>query len=183
MSESKELTELTEKMFAIAINSLHESRKMLLSFAGAMKVIRDQKLYQQRQYDSFDAFCVSPEISLNPKTVEMYISLYSYWIEDKKKKMDEMAGIEMNKLVLLRKVAKPEKYFHDAKTLSFNEFRKVIQKEEFKLDPEEEETSEYSKKHHDCPFHIDGNCSQGVAIESLLEDNNPKKKNKDSGLL
>jgi len=185
----KSFQDLAEKTWNVAINSLHLTRKNMLAFAGAMKLIRDKELFTHRSYDNFEQACCSPELSISPKTVNNYIAIYEYWIEKQKIKMDELAGIEYNKLLLLKKVKKPIEFFEEAKTLAYKDFKKVILEKEFKLEPDESsEINNYIKKNSPCPFWTGESCTQGVPMEPKGPDGKKAgkksgKKKKDDGLI
>lgn len=176
VKQSKSFKELAVKTWDVAVNCLFLSRKNLMAFAGAMKLIRDKELYTYRDYSSFEEACCSPEISIKPKTIKNYIAIYEYWIEKQKKKMDELAGIEYNKLLLLRKVKNPEKYYHEARTLGYSDFRKVIMQKEFKLQPDDEQDmKDHFKRKHPCPHWTGEKCLQGIPVDEPKAPGKGKK--------
>ena len=151
VKRSKGREDQASKMYDLALTGIQASRKGVLHFAAAMQNIRDNELWLELNYDSFNALCASPEIALMPATVEKYIRLYDYWIGEKKMKIDTLAGIGINKLEYIQDVDNPSKYLEEAKTLPFKDFKKLVDEKEYGTIPNDDIVKHDSK----CP-HWDG---------------------------
>ena len=162
VKRSKDREDQATKMYDLALTGIQASRKGVLHFAAAMQNIQQNELWMELDYDSFNALCASPEIALQPATVEKYIRLYDYWVGEKKMKIDTLSGIGINKLEYIQDVSNPSKYLEEAKTMPFKDFKKLIDEKEYGV----EATDEIKKPHSGCP-HWDGekcNKSKGDLI-------------------
>lgn len=162
VKRSKDREDQASKMYGLALTGIQASRKGVLHFAAAMQNIRDNDLWMELDYDSFNSLCASPEIALMPATVEKYIRLYDYWVGEKKMKIDSLAGIGINKLEYIQDVDNPSKYLEEAKTMPYKDFKKLIDEKEYGI----EATDEIKKPHGNCP-HWDGekcNSNKGGLI-------------------
>lgn len=151
VKKSKDREAQASKMYDLALSGIQASRKGVLHFAAAMQNIRDNELWIELDYDSFNALCASPEIALQPATVEKYIRLYDYWIGEKKMKVETLSGIGINKLEYIQDLDNPSKYLEEAKTLPYKDFKKLIDEKEHGI----QATDEIVKKQCACP-HWDG---------------------------
>ena len=155
---SKDRQEKAEKMYSVALVGIQASRKGILHFAAAMQNIRDNELYLELDYDTFAALCCSPEIALQPATVEKYIKIYDYWVVDQEVSMDNLTGIGINKLEYIQGLKNPSKYLEEAKTLAYKDFKKLIDEKEFGVEPEEDKPK---AEQLDCPHWIKCKCTKG----------------------
>lgn len=136
---------------AIALNtqvleSMAIMRIRTIILASAFKEIRDDELFKELNYPSFEVYVSTPEIGLKPSTANRYISIYKDLIENKKIEVNEVKEIAINKLDILRKTEHPEKWIHDAKTLAYGDFKKRVYEKEFGIDIKDDDIGDYIKK-------------------------------------
>jgi hypothetical protein len=150
--KTKEREDKAVKYNQTVLSALYNYRKSTLILASALKEIRDSGLYRELDYGSFNEYLATPEICLKAKTADSYIGLYEYWIEERKKKIEDLQGIATQKLYYLKDVQKPEKYFDDAKTMAWSDFKKHIDEKEHGIPADEKEIEKYiARKKGSCP--------------------------------
>lgn len=77
------------------------SELLFLIMGKLLKEIRDNKLYAALDYDSFNAFIQSDDISLSRDSVFLYIRVYEFYVEQLGVQDSVIQEIPLNKLGLL----------------------------------------------------------------------------------
>lgn len=77
------------------------SELLFLIIGKLLKEIKDNQLYQQLDYDTFNAFIQSPEVSFSRDTAYLYIRVYEFYVEQLEIKDSVIQQIPLNKLGLL----------------------------------------------------------------------------------
>lgn len=81
-----------------------QQRKLFLSLGKELKDIKEGKLYKEMGeggYETWDQFLASPEIDLRRSTADMYIKVYSFYIEKMKLPEEEVLQIPVGRLNLM----------------------------------------------------------------------------------
>jgi hypothetical protein len=124
-SESEEVDEAVHK-HELLCRVKEEVHRNFLSMAILLKVIRDKKLYEHLNYDSFDEYCSTPEIDLSRSQVYKLINVYETWIEEFGHKQEEIEMISIEKLYIAGSQAKQddqEEWLEKARTLSRDDLK------------------------------------------------------------
>lgn len=77
------------------------SELLFLIIGKLLKDIKDHQLYHQLDYDTFNAFIQSPEISFSRDTAYLYIRVYEFYVEQLEIEDSVIQQIPLNKLGLL----------------------------------------------------------------------------------
>ena len=93
-----------------------------------LKIIRDERLYEQLDYLSFKEFISSPEISYSKETAYMYIRVYEFYIEDMKLDESQIIDIPPYKLLSMIPVLR-EKNTKDEAIEEFNQLTSLGHKD------------------------------------------------------
>lgn len=148
----KEREDRAVKFNQIVMTSLFQRRKSTLILAGALKEIRDGEFWKELDYKNFNSYLASAEICLKPASAELYISVFEFWMEKQQKKLEDLQDISIHKLQLLKDVKRPERYFDEAKSLPFNDFKKLILEKEEGIKSDDKEVENYIKRNQaSCP--------------------------------
>lgn len=147
---SKELTEKERQNLAITFNhavleSLKNVRTNFLTLAAAMKEVRDKKFYLELNYDNFEQYCWSPEISMKPSTINGYIRLYENLVLKKEIEVDRLKNIAISKLNMIQSAKNPEEWIDEARESALSDLRKKFLKKEKGIELEDNEIQNYIK--------------------------------------
>ncbi len=109
-----------------------------LALGKLLKEIKDNKVYVTLNYDHFEDFIASPEISFSRESVYLFIRVYEYYVEKLGMSEDRISEITVTKLSLMIPMTKDlskedaiEK-IEELSTLRHNDF--MIRSKQNKLD-------------------------------------------------
>lgn len=105
-----------EKAFALYQMLLQAKRNQDYLFLGIgklLKEIKDNELYRQLDYESFNEFVTSDELGFSRESAFLYVRVYEYYIERLKLDAEYVGKINLARLgqmlPLLKKLDNPEK--------------------------------------------------------------------------
>lgn len=86
---------------------------LFLGIGKLLKLIRDNRYYEQLDYENFGDFIASEEVGLSRESVFLYIRVYEYYIERLELKADYVGKINLARLgmmiPILKKIDDPKK--------------------------------------------------------------------------
>jgi hypothetical protein len=135
-----------------------------IKIGAIMRIIKDEKLYEKLIDDkngdiSFSAFCAFELPQLDSGTIKKYMDaaefLESIGVEIDMEKPDNLDGLAVNKILLLKQCREPEKWIEPMKTMPISDLKKEIDEKEHGIKPDEKEIENHIKqaeKVKACPF-------------------------------
>lgn len=124
-----------EQIFAI-----HRKIVELSSMASASNLLRGQFFYEARKDDNFKliagedatwkSYCADPEIGLSTTSVNKYIDVYEKYVLELGIPIEELYGIDINKLKKVSEVItteNKEEWFSKMKTLSRSDIYRMFE--------------------------------------------------------
>ena len=92
-----------------------------LSLAVCLKKVKLKEYYLELGFDSFEEYCMQPEVDLTANRCNKLIRIYDRWIEDYGYSVKEIEGIDTEKLDIAQSQAteeNQEEWLEKAKLLS-----------------------------------------------------------------
>lgn len=115
----------SEKAYALYQKLLVAKRSQDYLFLGIgklLKDIRDEKLYKELDYDSFNDFVTSEELGFSRESAFLYVRVYEYYIERLQLDAEFVGKINLARLgqmiPILKKIDDPEKEIEKIEELS-----------------------------------------------------------------
>lgn len=96
--KNKPAPEIAHHFFLELKNLIKEQSLLFLEIGRCLKIMRDEKMYKQLDYDTWGGFLGSGELSLKTATVYAYIGIYEIFILKFELTPDELADIPWDKL-------------------------------------------------------------------------------------
>ena len=144
-------------------------RANTLKFAEAMDIIQSEGLFTLiagHDNITFDEFCKSPEIAMDPNTVKKYIRIVRYY-KGRQIELDGIKDISMNKLSLIRQAKKPTDWFNVARQMSEKDFKIHIYEKELGIDQDDKQLNkdidDVETQDQGCEFWDGKKCIKGLA--------------------
>lgn len=124
------------------------------------------------EHPSWNSYCASPEIKLAPASANQYADTYEYHHIERKIPIKKAEGISEERLIALKSVPDPEKYFPDAKERGRNDFFDLMKSVKTGV-PEDKITADRMKKKAQQAFRCP-HCGKTIYPGTTLKA--PKKK-------
>lgn len=123
---------LAFNLYKQAVLLVGEQRKLFLDLGFVLKELKDGNKYKEvgdGGFETWNSFLSSPEISLTPSTADVYIKVYTFYIEKLKMPREEVLAIPLVRLNMMKyklegmnEVERGE-LIEKAKTLSYTDFK------------------------------------------------------------
>ena len=97
-----------QKIHDIIIEIKQTIHKDFLSLAVCLKKVKSKEYYIELGFNSFEEYCMQPEIDLSMNRCNKLIRIYDRWIEDYGYKIKEIEGIDTEKLDIAQSQATEE---------------------------------------------------------------------------
>lgn len=127
--------ELAFDVFKKLVLARRAQDAVFLSIGKMLKLMRDQKLYKNLDYDTFEQFLNSEELSFSREKAYLYIRTFELFVEKLQLDADELGKLGVVRLMVLHKAVKDlprdqaiEK-IEEMKHLRYNDFIKTAQNE------------------------------------------------------
>jgi hypothetical protein len=163
-----------------SVKGINKNMRIMILSA---KQIKDNTLFLDLGYDSFNQYLASPEISVKPATMEKYIKIYEETVGKDKITNAEFEKVPISKLELIAPLKNPHSWIDKARELSYTDLRKNILEKVHGI--KADEIDNYAKKVEEasrfCPhWHaLECRCLAGVDTNKpVIEQGEGKKKNK-----
>ena len=88
-------------------DGIHRS---FMSLAVCLKTMKEREYYIELGFGSFDEYCGQPEVDLSVNRCNKLIRIYDRWVEDYGYKVEELEGIDTEKLDIAQSQATDENY-------------------------------------------------------------------------
>lgn len=111
------------------ININKQISENLWALAITLKINRDKKYYRLLDYDTWESYLATPEISLSRSFVFKLIKNYEIWVEKYNVSQEKLQDIDSEKLYLVGTIADENNYkelLEKAKTLSRSDLNAEI---------------------------------------------------------
>ena len=114
----KNKAQKTHNLIMVIRQNIH---KNFLSLAICLKEVKLKEYYLELGFNSFEEYCMQPEIDLTSNRCNKLIRIYDRWIEDYGYKVKDIEGVDTEKLDIAQSQATEEtkeEWLEKAKLLS-----------------------------------------------------------------
>lgn len=109
-------------LYQLLLSAKRSQDYLFLGIGKVLKEIRDNKLYRELDYDSFNQFVTSDELGFSKESAFLYVRVYEYYIDRLGLSSDYVGRINLARLgqmiPLLKKIDDPEKEIEKVEELS-----------------------------------------------------------------
>jgi hypothetical protein len=132
MTANKELQKQAFDLYSQTIALIRGQRKLFLELGYVLSIIKEKGLYREMGdggFDTWRSFLANPEINITPSTADVYIKVYSFYVEKLGMPKDEILLIPLVRLNMMKSklegMTELERgeLIEKAKTLSYTDFK------------------------------------------------------------